>query len=94
MTVVAAVFPVVKDYQTDASLAAIYEGSLDFVAGDAKSSLRKLAYAESLSPTDERIRAPGEGHRGQERRGPRGPVAAERAGRRWVRRRSSAARWR
>jgi tetratricopeptide (TPR) repeat protein len=55
MTVVAAVFPTVKDYQTDASQAAIYEGSLDFVAGDAKAALRKLAYAESLSPTDERI---------------------------------------
>jgi len=55
MTVVAEVFPVVKDYQTDASQAAVYEGALDFVAGDAKSSLRKLAYAGSLNPADERI---------------------------------------
>ena len=55
MTAVASVFPEVKDYQTDAAQAAIYEGSLDFVAGDSKSALRKLAYAESLNPTDERI---------------------------------------
>ncbi|PIR15891.1 MAG: hypothetical protein COV48_11865 [Elusimicrobia bacterium CG11_big_fil_rev_8_21_14_0_20_64_6] len=55
MSAVAGVFPVVKDYQTDAAQAAIYEGALDFVAGDAKASLRKLAYAESLNPTDERI---------------------------------------
>lgn len=55
MTTVAEVFPVVKDYQTDASQAAIYEGSLDFVSGDAKSSLRKLAYAGSLNPAEERI---------------------------------------
>lgn len=55
MTAVAEVFPVLKDFQTDAAQAAIYEGSLDFVAGDAKASLRKLAYAGSLSPTDERI---------------------------------------
>ncbi|MBI2387869.1 MAG: hypothetical protein HYV14_17925 [Elusimicrobia bacterium] len=55
MTTVAEVFPVLKDFQTDAAQAAIYEGALDFVAGDAKASLRKLAYAGSLSPTDERI---------------------------------------
>lgn len=55
MTIVAEVFPILKDFSTDAAQAAIYEGALDFVAGDAKSSLRKLAYAESLSPTDERI---------------------------------------
>jgi tetratricopeptide (TPR) repeat protein len=55
MTTVAEVFPAVKDYQTDASQAALYEGALDFVAGDAKAALRKLAYAESLNPTDERL---------------------------------------
>lgn len=55
MTAVAEVFPVLKDFSTDASQAAVYEGALDFVAGDAKSSLRKLAYAGSLSPTDDRI---------------------------------------
>jgi len=55
MTTVASVFPSVKDYQTDASQAAVYEGALDFVAGDAKTALRKLAYAGSLNPTDERI---------------------------------------
>ncbi|MDP3544170.1 MAG: tetratricopeptide repeat protein [Elusimicrobiota bacterium] len=55
MTIVAEVFPILKDFSTDAAQAAIYEGALDFVAGDPKSSLRKLAYAESLSPTDERI---------------------------------------
>lgn len=55
MTAVAEIFPVVKDFQTDASQAAVYEGALNFVAGDAKSSLRKLADAGSLNPTDERI---------------------------------------
>jgi len=55
MTTVAEIFPVVKGYQTDAAQAALYEGSLDFVAGDAKAALRKLAYAESLNAADERI---------------------------------------
>ncbi len=55
MSTVAAVYPSVANYQTDAAQAAIYEGALDFVAGDAKSSLRKLAYAGSLNPTDDRI---------------------------------------
>lgn len=55
MKTVADVYPTVKDYQTDASAAAVYEGGLDFVAGDAKGSLRKLAYASSLNPTDERV---------------------------------------
>ncbi len=55
ITAVAEVYPAVKDYQTDAAQAAVYEGSLDFIAGDAKGSLRKLAYAGSLNPTDERV---------------------------------------
>ncbi len=55
MSAVAEVYPSVPDYQTDAAQAAVYEGALDFIAGDAKSSLRKLAYAGSLNPTDERV---------------------------------------
>lgn len=55
MKLVADVYPMVKDYQTDAAAAAVYEGSLDFVAGDAKGSLRKMAYATTLNPTDDRI---------------------------------------
>lgn len=55
MTTVAEIYPEVKDYQTDAAQAAVYEGALDFVAGDPKSSLRKLAYAGSLNPMEERI---------------------------------------
>jgi tetratricopeptide (TPR) repeat protein len=55
MTAVAEAFPILKDFQTDAAQAAVYEGSLDFVAGDAKGALRKIAYAGSLNPTDDRI---------------------------------------
>jgi tetratricopeptide (TPR) repeat protein len=55
MTIVAEIFPTVAGYISDAIQASIYEGALDFVSGDAKSALRKLVYAESLSPNDERI---------------------------------------
>lgn len=77
MTIVASAFPVLKDYQTDAALAAIYEGSLDFVAGDAKTSLRKLAYASSLSPTDERIERLAKAVEAKSGVTREGPVAAE-----------------
>lgn len=52
---VAAVFPEVKDFSTDAAQAALYEGLLEYLIGSDKQSLRKLAYAQSLSPADERI---------------------------------------
>ncbi len=55
LATVAEIYPTVKDYQTDAAQAAVYEGALDFVAGDAKTALRKLAYAGSLNATEERI---------------------------------------
>lgn len=52
---VAAIFPEVKDFATDAAQAALYEGLLEYLIGSDKQSLRKLAYAQSLSPADERI---------------------------------------
>ncbi|MBI5246491.1 MAG: conjugal transfer protein TraF [Elusimicrobia bacterium] len=55
MVAVADIYPAVKDYQTDAAQAAVYEGALDFISGNGKESLRKLAYAGTLNPTDERI---------------------------------------
>jgi len=80
MTAVAEVFPVVKDFQTDASQAAVYEGALDFVAGDAKSSLRKLAYAGSLNPTDERIERLAKAVEGKSGVAREGAVAADSSG--------------
>lgn len=57
MRVVADVYPVVKDFQIEAAQAAVYEGALEYVAGDAKAALRKLAYATTLIPADERVEA-------------------------------------
>lgn len=57
MKTVAEEYPELAGYQTDAGQAAVYEGALDFVAGDAKSSLRKLAYALTLKPEDAKIEA-------------------------------------
>jgi tetratricopeptide (TPR) repeat protein len=55
MGALAKVVPVVKDFATDASQAALYEGALDFIGGRDKEALRKVAYAESLNPADERL---------------------------------------
>ena len=55
MKIVAESFPTVTGYQTDAALAAVYQGAFDFVAGNAKKALQKLVYAKSLTPSDERI---------------------------------------
>lgn len=50
-------FPEVRDFATDAAQAAVYEGLLEFLVGSDRQALRKLAYAQSLSPADERIEA-------------------------------------
>lgn len=55
MSALAKLVPAVKDFATDAAQAALYEGALDFVAGRDKEALRKVAYAESLNPADERL---------------------------------------
>lgn len=55
MGTLAKVVPVVRDFATDAAQAALYEGALDFVGGRDKEALRKVAYAESLNPADERL---------------------------------------
>ncbi|HAH07724.1 MAG TPA: hypothetical protein DCM05_14585 [Elusimicrobia bacterium] len=54
MAVVASVFPEVLNFRADAGEAALYEGALDFVAAKDADALRKLAYAQSLNPADER----------------------------------------
>jgi tetratricopeptide (TPR) repeat protein len=55
MGALAKVVPVVKDFGVDAAQAALYEGALDFIGGRDKDALRKVAYAESLNPADERL---------------------------------------
>ncbi|MBI5243869.1 MAG: type IX secretion system membrane protein PorP/SprF [Elusimicrobia bacterium] len=55
MTLAASLFPELPDFRTDAAEAALYEGILDYAAGRDLSALKKLAYAQVLSPSDERI---------------------------------------
>lgn len=52
---IAEVYPELKDFQTDAAQAAIYEGAMEFLAGKDKEALRKLAYAQSLNAKDEKL---------------------------------------
>lgn len=53
--IVARIFPEVTGQQTDAALAALYGGALDFMAGRDRGAFRKMAYAQSLNPNDERF---------------------------------------
>lgn len=55
MGALAKIVPSVTGFSTDAAQAALYEGALDFVAGRDKEALRKVAYADSLSPADARL---------------------------------------
>lgn len=55
VSLVAGVFPTITGYQTDAAMAALYGGAMDFIAGRDKDAIRKVAYAQSLSPSDERF---------------------------------------
>ncbi|MBI4422269.1 MAG: type IX secretion system membrane protein PorP/SprF [Elusimicrobia bacterium] len=57
VSVVATVFPEVTGQQSDAAMAALYAGALDFMAGRDKDAVRKLAYAQSLNPGDTRFEA-------------------------------------
>ncbi|MBI5201782.1 MAG: hypothetical protein HY925_09380 [Elusimicrobia bacterium] len=54
---VAKIFPEVTGQQTDAAMAALYGGALDFMAGRDRDAFRKVAYAQSLNPNDERFEA-------------------------------------
>lgn len=54
MTLTAEVFPEVTGFRTDPAQAALYEGVMDFLAGRDKDAVRKLTYAASLNPSDER----------------------------------------
>lgn len=49
------VYPEVRDFATDAAQAALYEGALDFLASKEKEALKKVAYAQSLNPKDEKL---------------------------------------
>ncbi|MBI3298548.1 MAG: type IX secretion system membrane protein PorP/SprF [Elusimicrobia bacterium] len=51
----AEVFPEITGFRTDAAQAALYEGVMDFLAGRDKEAVRKLSYAASLQPGDERF---------------------------------------
>lgn len=55
LKLVADVYPEVRDYGTDAAQAALYEGALDFLAGRDAEALKKLAYAQTLNPKDEKL---------------------------------------
>lgn len=57
MTDVQKLFPEVMNFRTDPAEAALYEGVLDYVAGRDKASVKKLAYAFSLQPGDDRYEA-------------------------------------
>lgn len=52
---IAEVYPELREFQTDAAQAAVYEGAMEFLAGRDKDALRKLAYAQSLNPRDEKL---------------------------------------
>ncbi|MBI2362491.1 MAG: type IX secretion system membrane protein PorP/SprF [Elusimicrobia bacterium] len=54
MSLSAEVFPEVSGFRTDPAQAALYEGVMDFLAGREKDAVRKLTYAASLNPADER----------------------------------------
>lgn len=51
----AEIFPEVVGFRTDPAQAALYEGVMDFLAGRDKEAVRKLTYAASLTPSDERF---------------------------------------
>lgn len=55
MGTVVSVFPEIVNFRTDAAEAAVYEAMMEYVAGKKPVALRKLAYAASIAPTDERI---------------------------------------
>ncbi|MBI3553000.1 MAG: type IX secretion system membrane protein PorP/SprF [Elusimicrobia bacterium] len=57
LTVVAGFYPQVLNFASDAAQAALYEGILDYLIGKDREALKKLAYAESLNPKDEKIEA-------------------------------------
>ncbi|TBR16951.1 type IX secretion system membrane protein PorP/SprF [bacterium] len=54
MGIAADVFPALPAFRTDPAQAALYEGVMDFLAGRDKDAVRKLTYAASLQPADER----------------------------------------
>lgn len=54
MGMAADVFPALPAFRTDPAQAALYEGVMDFLAGRDKEAVRKLTYAASLQPGDER----------------------------------------
>ncbi|MDD5628934.1 MAG: hypothetical protein PHU21_07710, partial [Elusimicrobia bacterium] len=54
LKLVSDVYPEVKDFTTESSQAALYDGSLKFLAGKDQAALTDLAYAQSLRPGDSR----------------------------------------
>lgn len=54
MGIAADVFPELTAFRTDPAQAGLYEGVMDFLAGRDKDAVRKLTYAASLQPADER----------------------------------------
>ncbi|MFA5140929.1 MAG: type IX secretion system membrane protein PorP/SprF [Elusimicrobiota bacterium] len=54
MAKIASVFPELRDFRADPAQAALYEGIMDYLAGRDKDAVRKLSYAASLQPADER----------------------------------------
>ncbi|MFH1725543.1 MAG: type IX secretion system membrane protein PorP/SprF [Elusimicrobiota bacterium] len=55
VSMAADIFPALENFRTDPGQAALYEGIMDVIAGREKSAVRKLAYAQSLQPADERV---------------------------------------
>ncbi|MFA6093275.1 MAG: type IX secretion system membrane protein PorP/SprF [Elusimicrobiota bacterium] len=54
LSAAAAIFPEIHSFRTDAGEAALYEGVMDFLASKDREALRKVSYAQSLSPADDR----------------------------------------
>lgn len=55
LKVVADVYPQVGDFASDPAQAALYEGAVDYLIGHDRDALKKLAYAQTLNPKDEKL---------------------------------------
>lgn len=55
VAMVAVIYPTVEGFRTDAAQAALYEGIMSFIIGRDKDAIRKLAYAQSLNPSETRV---------------------------------------
>lgn len=55
LKIVAGIYPQVAEFSIDPAQAAIYQGSLDFLIGKDREALKKLAYAQTLQPGEQKL---------------------------------------